>query len=167
MWGRYKPVAILTAVFVLLSVIARLFGVQALHLSDDAHITVGLVFSGAFVLTTAVATYWWSVRFPLSRVIPEIGLAVIVATALILFVTVYIGNFRYVWRHPWTKFFTVPFNGGAGLFFNQIWQLFGCAIIGGILGLLTAMAVGQDYRAKQLKEFTKHASAKPRRVVRR
>lgn len=61
----------------------------------------------------------------------------------------------------------VPFSGGAGFFFSQIWLYAGFGIVGTLLGYWIATALGRDYRSRSLKAFARSRTTRPRRVVRR
>jgi len=61
----------------------------------------------------------------------------------------------------------VPFSGGAGFFFSQIWLYAGFGIVGTLLGYWIATALGRDYRSRSLKAFARARTTRPRRVVRR
>lgn len=60
-----------------------------------------------------------------------------------------------------------PFAGGAGIFFNQVWQYAGFGGGGALIGLLLLIMVGRDYRSQSLRRFAEAKLAKPRRAVRR
>jgi hypothetical protein len=61
----------------------------------------------------------------------------------------------------------MPFAGGAGNFFSQVWLYGGFAIVGTLLGFWIATALGRDYRSRSLKAYTQSRATKPRKVVRR
>lgn len=165
MWGRYKPIAIVAGVIFLANIIVRILGLTVYRKSDNGQINSGLVFLAVLAVIMVVAAYWWSVRYPSSRALPELGLVLLSATiACVLIGPVFSGALSRL-HHP--KVSANPFDGGAGLFFSEIWHLLGIGIGGAIIGLLVAMAIGRDYRAQQLKEFTKTVGSKPHRVVRR
>jgi hypothetical protein len=60
-----------------------------------------------------------------------------------------------------------PFDGGAGVFFSQIWLYAAFAGGGALTGFLIATALGQDYKSRSLRRYAEMKSAKPRRVIRR
>jgi hypothetical protein len=154
MRNRYKPIAIVAGVLFLINLIVRLLGHTVFHKSDNDQITSGIVFIVAIAVIMAVAAYWWSVRYPMARTLPELGLILAVACLA----SVLIGPFAAA---------SYPFREGAGLFFSEVWHFLGFGIGGAVFGLLIAMAFGQDYRAKALKRYSETAMARPRRVVRR
>ena len=73
MWDRYKPVIVVAGVIFLANVIVRILGVTVYQKSDNGQINSGLVFLAAIAVIMAVAAYWWSVRYPMSRALPELG----------------------------------------------------------------------------------------------
>jgi hypothetical protein len=102
----------------------------------------------------AVAAWIWARRYPMSRVTPDLAVAIVVGCLL----TVLVG--------PFAKG-SVPFREGAGFFFGEIWMYLAFTGGGAILGLLVLIMLGMDYRSQALKRYAETRMAKPRRVVRR
>ncbi len=128
MWGRYKPIAIVAGVIFLANIIVRILGLTVYRKSDNGQINSGLVFLAVLAVIMVVAAYWWSVRYPSSRALPELGLVLLSATiACVLIGPVFSGALSRL-HHP--KVSANPFDGGAGLFFSEIWHLLGIGIGG-------------------------------------
>ena len=154
MRDRWQPVGILAGILFAINAVVRLIVWQFGPKSDGKQITLGLVGLGLVALVMVGAGWRWGRRYPVSRVIPDLSAAVVVACLLTVLVGPFFGGTR-------------PFKEGAGLFFAEIWHYLAFAGGGAILGLLVLMALGKDYRAEALKRYTRSRAAKPRRVVRR
>jgi hypothetical protein len=154
MRDRWQPVGILAGVLFAINVVARFIVWQFTPKSDTKQIALGFIGLGLVALVMAGAGYRWGRRYPMSRVGPDLSVAVAVACAL----TVLIGPFAGG---------TAPFKEGAGIFFGEIWHYLAFAGGGAVLGLLVLMALGRDYRAQALKRYAQSRMAKPRRVLRR
>ncbi|TMM37580.1 MAG: hypothetical protein E6F99_11895 [Actinobacteria bacterium] len=154
MRDRWQPVGILAGVLFAINAVVRLIVWQVGPKSDSKQITVGFVGLALVGLVMAGAGWRWGRRYPMSRVTPDLCVAVAVACLLTVLVGPFFGGTR-------------PFKEGAGLFFAEIWHYLAFAGGGAILGLLVLMALGRDYRAEALKRYAKTRAAKPRKVVRR
>ena len=100
MWGRYKPIVIVAGVIFLANIIVRILGLTVYRKSDNGQINSGLVFLAALAVIMLVAAYWWSVRFPSSRALPELGLVLLSATiACVLIGPVFSGALSRL-HHP-------------------------------------------------------------------
>jgi hypothetical protein len=154
MRARWLPVGILAGVLFAINAVVRLIVWQFGPKSDSKQITIGLIGLGLVALLMGLAAYRWSTRYPLSRVVADLAVAVAVACLLTVLVGPFAGG-------------SVPFKEGAGVFFGEIWQYLGFAGGGAVLGLLVAIMLGRDYRSKALKRYAELARAKPRKVVRR
>jgi hypothetical protein len=151
---RYKPIVVVIGLLFVVDIVCSLFAADVFKHSDSAQSNAGLALWIAIAVIMFVAAYWWSIRFPVSRVVAELLLVLAISCVLsVLIVPLFHGS--------------SPFGSGAGFFFLEIWIFMGLGIGGAVLGWLTTIALGRDYRAKALARFTKVATAKPRRVVRR
>jgi len=154
MRDRYKPVAMVAGLLVLMGIAMHVImqvGFKK-NTNDQENVVIVVLIGVAVVMI--ICSYVWSVRHPIAHVVPELLLVVAIGcigTVVIapLFVAV------------------SPFHDGAGDFFEQIWIYLGVGLGASLLGWLVALAVGQDYRAKQLKRFAATVSSKPHRPVRR
>lgn len=153
MRDRYKPIAVLAAALFVADTLGW-FVSWLVRKSDTAQSNVGVV---ALVLIAAVAGvggYRWIVRYPMNRALADIGLAIAAGCVASAVLSPFAGG-------------SYPYHDGAGQFFLKIWLFLGAAIIGVLLAVLFAMAIGRDYRDQALKRYAETKAAKPRRVVRR
>lgn len=151
---RYKPIAIVAGVLFLIDAVARFLVRIFWSHHESTQTVIGFIVLGLVAVVMAVAAYRWTVRWPSSRALPELGLVLLVACVA----SVVIGPLAGA---------SYPFREGAGDFFHQVWIYLAIGGTGGVLGILAAMAVGRDHRAQALKRFARTQAAKPRRVVRR
>lgn len=146
---RLLPIGVLAAALFALNVIGR----WVAKLIDDTakEEIAGLVAFGVIVVVFAVlAAYWGRIR-PMSRVVADLAFAAAAGCALsILLGPLLVG--------------LSPFHAGAGAFFAQIWTYAGITAAGTALGLIGLVAVGADYKARQLKSFADRVKGKPRRA---
>jgi hypothetical protein len=154
MRDRWLPVWVLAGALFLINAVCRFVVWQMVPKSDSKQILVGLMAVTLVGLVMVGAAYRWAVRYPMSRVVGELGLAVIVACLLSVLVGPFAGGSH-------------PFKEGSATFFGEILQYLAFAGGGAVLGLLIVIALGRDYRAKALKRYAEERLTKPRRVVRR
>jgi hypothetical protein len=151
---RWVPVAVLAAALFLINVIMRLVIRLGFNGNDTAETRASLAMFAMIGVVLAVATFVRSQKVPPSVWLPEIAVAAIGGMLLTVFVGPFVSG-------------DVPFDGGAGNFFSQIWLYSGFAIVGTLLGYWIATAMGVDHRSKSLAAFARAKLSKPRRVVRR
>ncbi len=135
MKDRWLPVGVLAGVLFAINAVTRFIVWQLAPKNDTKQIALGFIGLGLVALVMAGAGYRWGRRYPMSRVGPDLAVAVAVACALTVLVGPFAGG-------------TAPFKEGAGIFFGEIWHYLGFAGGGAILGLLVLMALGRDYRAQ-------------------
>ncbi len=164
MKDRNKQVAIVAGVLFLIAAIGGLLGSGAFK-SASAQWKTGYVVFLLIAVVMLAATYWWALRYPLARVVPDVLLSVAIACVVSILLVPLIESTTA--KGKWHGSLANPFAGGAGIFFDKIWFFLGCGLAGAAAGWLIAVALGQDYRAKGLKRYAQTVSAKPRRVVRR
>lgn len=105
----------------------------------------------AFVAALAIAAgVWWGRTGPVSRLIPETGLAIVVAGV----VAVVCG----AWAAGGS-----PFEDGLGFFLQRLLFFWGVGIAGVALGYVALMLFGADLRSRQLKNAEKYYSARAKR----
>ena len=109
MRDRWQPVVILAGVLFAINAVVRLIVWQVGPKSDSKQITVGFVGLALVGLVMAGAGWRWGRRYPMSRVTPDLCVAVAVACLLTVLVGPFFGGTR-------------PFKEGAGLFFAEIWH---------------------------------------------
>jgi len=151
---RYKPVVVLTGLLFVVDLVCSLFARDVFRHSDGAQSVAGLVLWALIALIMCVAAFWFSVRFPLARAVPELLLSLAIACVLSVIVVPLLHASN-------------PFGSGAGFFFFEIWIFLGLGLGGSLLGWLIAIALGKDYRSRALAQFSRTVTAKPRKVVRR
>lgn len=118
-------------------------------LGDEAF-TVELV-ALAFVLALSIAAgAWWGRVGPLSRLIPETGLAVVVAGV----VAVVCG----AWAAGGS-----PFEDGLGFFLQRLLFFWAVGLAGVALGYIGLVLFGADHRSRQLKSAERYYSARAKR----
>jgi membrane-associated HD superfamily phosphohydrolase len=154
MRNRYKPVALVAGLLVLMSLVVQIINRTAYHKNDNDQENVTLVLLFVTALVMVIASYWWSVRFPLGQVVPELLLILAIGCVAIVVIDPLVTAIS-------------PFASGAGDFFEKIWIYLGFTIGGSVLGWLIALALGRDYRGKALARYAKTVTSKPHRVVRR
>jgi hypothetical protein len=154
MKDRWLPVGVLAGVLFVINAICRFVVWQVVPKNDSKQIVIGVLAVGAVSLVMVVAAYRWAVRYPMSRVIPELAIAAISGCLLSVLVGPFAGGSR-------------PLREGSAFFVGEIWQYLAFAGGGAVLGLLIVIMLGRDYRSQALKRFAETKLAKPRRVVRR
>jgi hypothetical protein len=159
---RYRETWITSGLLFLVSAVGGLLGGGPL---SDHTTKVGFTVFGLTGLIMVVATYLWSRRYPLARVVPDVLVAVTIACVLGVLLVPIISEITAKGHWRWAP--TNPAYGGAGVFFAKIWFFYGVGLVGALIGWMIAVALGQDHRAKALKQFTKTVAAKPHRPVRR
>lgn len=151
---RWLPVAAVAGILFALNVLGRVVAKVWGDGNDDREIRVGLLALVAVGLVVLAASVRWVRRYPVPVVWAQLGLGVAVAClASVLIGPLLVG--------------AAPFAEGAGLFFRQIWWYAGVALVGGLLGALIVMALGQDWKSQAWKRYAERGRSRPRRVVRR
>lgn len=150
---RFKPFVVAGALF-LVSVIGRFVVWAAFRHDKDQQATIGVIVMVVIGLTMAVSAYRWVRRFPMSRALGDLGLIWVVACLSTVLIAPLAGG-------------SYPFHDGAGDFFQGIWLYAAVGAVGGVLGIITVIAVGQDHRAQALKRYAESAAARPHRSIRR
>ncbi|HEX6498439.1 MAG TPA: hypothetical protein VF054_05330 [Micromonosporaceae bacterium] len=154
MKARWQPVAILTAVLFIVNAIARFLVWQGGADSERSQTRIGLVAMAVVAVVLVGAGYWWARRHPVPRVLADLAVAAILGDLLSVVVGPFAGG-------------SVPFKEGAAFVYSEIWHYLGLAAIGVALGIMVAIAAGQDWKSQALKRYAETARSKPRRVVRR
>jgi xanthine/uracil permease len=154
MFQRWRAVGVLAAALFVVNVVARLVIKLAYPHDDTAAGRVSLAMFLVIGLILAGTAFRWGGDRPVARWSGDLAAAVAVALAL----TVFIGPLLVGEN---------PFEGGAGLFFAQIWLYLAATVAGVLVGYLILTALGRDHRSRQLKRFAELKAAKPRKIVRR
>ncbi len=151
---RWAPIVALAVGLFLVNVIARLITRFGYDGDGAAENRVSLMMFAVIGLALAVATFVRSQQMRPSRWLPEIGAAAVGGMLLTVLVGPFVSG-------------DLPFSGGAGNFFSQIWLYAGFSIVGSLLGYWVATALGRDYRSRTLSAYARARAGRPRRVVRR
>ena len=151
---RWAPIAALAVGLFLINVIARLITRFGFDGDETAETRVSLVMFALIGLVFAVVTFVWAQRKRVNTWVPELGAAAIAAMLLSVLVGPFVSG-------------DLPFSGGAGNFFSQIWLYGAFTIVGSLLGYWIATALGRDYRSRTLSAYAQARTRRPRRVVRR
>jgi hypothetical protein len=122
--------------------------------SDTAETRASVIMFALIGVALAVVAFVRSQRALPSSWLPDVAAGAVGGMLLTILVGPFISG-------------AVPFGGGAGNFFSQVWLYGGFAIVGTLLGFWIATALGRDYRSRSLKAYTQARATKPRRVVRR
>ncbi|GGR85185.1 hypothetical protein GCM10010169_31880 [Micromonospora fulviviridis] len=154
MFQRWRAVGVLAAALFVVNVVARLVIKFAYPDDDTAAGRVSLVMFLVIGLILAVTAFRWGAERPAGHWTGDLAVAVVAALAL----TVFVGPLLVGEN---------PFEGGAGLFFAQIWLYLAATVAGVLVGYLTLTALGRDFRSRQLKRYAELKATKPRKVVRR
>ncbi len=151
---RWAPIAALAVGLFGINVIARLITRLGFDGDDTAENRVSLAMFTVIGLVIAAAAFVRAQQKRPSRWLPELAAAAVAGMLL----TVLIGPFVSG---------DLPFSGGAGNFFSQVWLYGGFAILGSLLGYWIATALGRDYRSRTLSAYARARAVRRRRVVRR
>jgi hypothetical protein len=151
---RWFPAVALAVALFAINVVTRLVIRLGFSGNQAAEDRASVVMFGLIGLVLAAVTFRRAQRVPPSTWLWDIGLGAFGGMLL----TILVGPFFSS---------KLPFAGGAGNFFSQVWLYGGFAIVGTLLGYWIATALGRDYRSRSLTAFVQGRAAKPRRVVRR
>ena len=151
---RWQRVAILAGTLFLINAIARFIGWQVVSDSAGHQLAIGLVAMAAVSVVLIAAGYWWTHRYPMPRAIGDLIVAVLVGCLLSTAIGPFAGG-------------SAPGRGGAAFLIAEVWYYLGLAAVGTALGILIAIAAGQDRKSQAWKRYSETVQAKPRRPVRR
>ncbi|HEX2419465.1 MAG TPA: hypothetical protein VHJ83_15290 [Micromonosporaceae bacterium] len=148
---RWGAVGIATAAMFGFNAVARLIVWQASLVQDEEQILAGLLASIASALLAAVAGVRWAYRYPMSRVVADLGLAIIVASLLAVVVGPYLGGSR-------------PLVEGVGFAVRQFLFYGGVMAFGAMLGVLGTVTLGKDWKSRGWRLHEQRIRRGPRRV---
>jgi hypothetical protein len=105
----------------------------------------------SIVLLLAVAAAIWAVRYPVGRMVADLGLATVVGTLLALLVAPFVAR-------------NTPFDDGPEMFVLQFLQFLGIGGLGIFLGFVTMVVLGKDWKTRGLAAYAERYGRRPRRV---
>jgi hypothetical protein len=115
---------------------------------------ISLLGAGAVVLFMAVMGALWAVRHPFSRMVFDLGAAVIGGALLALLVAPFVGGSK-------------PFDEGLGTFVGELLQFIGLGALGVLLGFLAMIVFGKDWKSRGLRRYEENYKRKTHKIVRR
>lgn len=148
---RWIEVGGITAAMFSLNGVARLIVWQANLVSEEQQILAGLLASIATGLLAAVAAARWAYRHPMSRVVGDLGVAILASALLAVLAGPYLGGSR-------------PLVEGFGFAFRQFAFYGAVMAFGAGLGVLAVMTVGKDWKSRGWKAHEERIRRRPRRV---
>jgi hypothetical protein len=148
-WGR---IVVLAAALFAVNLLGRL---AARTVDGDEQQTIaGWITLGVLAAIFAVLAILWGRTRPIGPICFELGMAAVIGCLL----SVLVGPL---------VFGLDPFANGAGDFFAQIFWYAGLAAVGTGLGLVIIIALGVDYRAKQLRRYAQYVERTSKTTARR
>jgi len=141
----------LAAVLIAINVVARLV-VRFWHINNyDAQDLIALIAFGAVALTIAVVAFVWGRRLPQTIAVGDLALAAAVAALVSILAGPLVAG-------------SSPFREGTAGFFSQLALYAGFAAGGGVVGLCTLIALGQDHKSRVLQQHAQPRLTQPPRV---
>ncbi len=148
---RWLPVLILLAALGGVNALARFIVWQADVTDDGNQILVGLLATIVAALLCVPAGVRWAYRYPMSRVIADIGIAVVIAALLVVLVGPYFGG-------------STPLSEGFGFAARQFFFYGGVMAFGAALGVLGTVTIGKDWKSRSWKHHEEQIRRRPKRV---
>ena len=115
---------------------------------------LSVIGAGAVVLFLAVMGAVWAVRHPFSRMVFDLGAAVIGGALLSLLVAPFVGGSK-------------PFDEGLGTFVGEFLQFLGLGALGVLLGFLVMIVFGKDWKSRGLRRYEENYKRKTHKIVKR
>jgi hypothetical protein len=115
---------------------------------------ISIIGAGAVVLLLAVMGALWAVRHPFSRMVFDLGAAVIGGALLSLLVAPFVGGSK-------------PFDEGLGTFVGELLQFIGLGALGVLLGFLAMIVFGKDWKSRGLRRYEENYKRKTHKIVKR
>jgi hypothetical protein len=150
---RWLLIGLLALGIFVINVIARVITKQFDIADENDQITVGLIGIVAVGVVLIAAAVWWAVRYPFSRLVFDIGAAVILGALLSLILGPFAGGSK-------------PFVEGLGNFVGQFLMFLGIAAVGVMLGFLGVVTLGRDWKSRGLRTYERNYRSRPHRAVR-
>ena len=118
---------------------------------SSADVVISVTGMLSTVALVAVAAGFWAVRYPIGRVIADLGVAVLAGTVLAMFVAPFFAG------NP-------PFQDGLESFVLQFLQFLGLGGLGIFLGYVAVVVLGKDWKTRGLAAYAERYGKKPHRV---
>ncbi len=139
------------ALFVI-NVIGRVIVLLAGWSDPNKMVLTSLYSMLAMALVAGYAGYRWARRYDMSRVVGEVGSALVFGALLATLIGPLLVGLN-------------PFSGGLGIVLRQLGMCFAICAVGGFVGMLLVLALGQDRKSRAWRYQVERSRAKPRRVV--
>jgi hypothetical protein len=137
---RWLRVGLLALGLFAVNVIARVVTEVGDVTTDSGRDLVAYGGMAAVFVAVAVAGAWWAVRYPFSRIVFDVGAAVIIFALLSILVgPLFVGD--------------SPFASGLAFIVGQILLLIAVGLVGGLLGFAATVTVGKDWKSRGLRQF--------------
>jgi hypothetical protein len=156
--NRWVRVGLVGLGIFLINALARLISRLTQDDTPSAAATTGvdkisLIGAGAVVLFMAVMGALWAVRHPFSRMVFDLGAAVIGGALLALLVAPFVGGSK-------------PFDEGLGTFVGELLQFIGLGALGVLLGFLAMIVFGKDWKSRGLRRYEENYKKKTHKIAR-
>jgi hypothetical protein len=154
-WVRVGLVALgIFVINALARLISRLTQDDAASAANSGVDKISIIGAGAVVLLMAVMGALWAVRHPFSRMVFDLGAAVIGGALLSLLIAPFVGGSK-------------PFDEGLGTFVGEFLQFIGLGALGVLLGFLAMIAFGKDWKSRGLRRYEENYKRKTHKIVKR
>jgi hypothetical protein len=153
MRARWMWIAAVAATLFGVNLVARLVTVHGGFSSSAHQLRIGVIAVVCVAVILVGAAAWWSIRYPVGRVVTDLGAAIGLAAVASTVVGPLVAGSK-------------PFAGGLSLFVGQLLLFAGIGAVGVLLGFIGVVALGRDWKSRSLKSYADRYRAKPTRMVR-
>lgn len=150
---RWLPVGLVALGVFLVNAIARLVVWKGGFATEEQQVRIGFYAVVVVGIIMIGAAAWWALRFPIGRIVADLGAATLVGALASGLVGPFFGGSR-------------PFREGLGFFVGQFLLYGALATVGVALGFMIVVALGKDWKSRGLKRYEQRYRAKPPRIVR-
>ncbi|MGA8115634.1 MAG: hypothetical protein WCA46_18390 [Actinocatenispora sp.] len=151
---RWTPPMLVALALFVINVLGRVVVLLTGMDGEDDMVMASLYSMLAMSLVAGYAGFRWTRRYEMSRVVGEVGFAIVLGSLLAALVG------------PLTVGLD-PFTGGAGIILRQLGICFAICALGAAVGLMLVLALGQDRKSRAWRYQVQRASARPRRVAKK
>jgi hypothetical protein len=135
------------------NVIARLVTLKGKFATESQQLRIGVIAVVAVAVIMVAAAAWWSIRYPLGRMVADLGGATLIAALA----STLLGPFVVK---------SSPFASGLGYFMGQMLLFAAIGAVAMALGFVGTVAFGRDWKSRGLKSYSDRYRAKPPKMVR-